>query len=88
MSEPDIEKLILNALADSRYKWRTPQGVASQVGVTENDVFQAIANNSDSIVQSSIPSTNGSPLFTTREHFHQLGSPFEKIVGAFKGRVR
>ncbi|MBF5040424.1 hypothetical protein INP77_13065 [Methylophilus sp. 13] len=88
MSKPDIEKLILNALADNRYKWRTPHGVASQIGVTENDVFQVIAKNSDKVVQSSVHSTEGSPLFTTREHFHKMSSPFDKILGAFKGRVR
>lgn len=88
MSEEDIEKLIFEALTDSRYKWRTPQGVASQVGVQEHEVLQVIANNSDRIVQSSIPSTDGSPLFTTREHFHEMSSPLEKIVGAFKGRIR
>ena len=88
MSEQDIERLILNALADTRYKWRTPNGVASQVGVPEHEVLQVIADNTDRIVQSSIPSTDGSPLFTTREHFHQMSSPLEKIVGAFKGRIR
>ena len=88
MSELDLEQLILEALADRRYKWRTSQGVAAQVGVSENDVIQVIANNSDKIAQSSIPSTQGAPLFTTREHFHEMSSPIEKIVGAFKGRVR
>lgn len=88
MSEQDIERLILDALADTRYKWRTPNGVASQVGVPEHEVLQVIADNTDRIVQSSIPSTDGSPLFTTREHFHQMSSPLEKIVGAFKGRIR
>lgn len=88
VNEQDIEQLILDALADNRYKWRTLHGLAAQVGVPENEVLQVITNNSDRIVQSSIPSTEGSTLFTTREHFHQMSSPLEKIVGAFKGRIR
>lgn len=88
MSNINIEQQILEALEDSRYKWRTLQGIASQVGVQEPEVLQVISNNSDRIVQSSIPSTDGSPLFTTRQHFREMSSPFEKIVGAFKGRIR
>lgn len=88
MSNEEIELKILEALADGRYKWRTPQGIATQVGIPEYEVLQVIANNNDRIIQSNIPSTDGSPLFTTREHFHEMSSPFEKIVGAFKGRIR
>lgn len=88
MSEVKTEQLILDALSDSRYKWRTPQGIAKQVGIPEQEVLQVIADHSDSIVQSSVSSTEGAQLFTTREHFHQTSSAIEKIVGAFKGRIR
>lgn len=82
-----IDKMILEALADKRYKWRSPRGVADQLNVPEVEVRLVIANNKESVVQSSVDSTNGSPLYTTREHFLEMSSPFEKIVGAFKGRI-
>ncbi|MBI2399071.1 MAG: hypothetical protein HYV17_14880 [Xanthomonadales bacterium] len=88
MVSPDIEKAILEALADQKYKWRTTRGVAQQLGVDEKDILKAIQDNEEAIVQSSTPSSDGSPLYTTRAKFHQSGSSFEKIVAAFKGRAR
>lgn len=88
MPSTDAEKAILEALADQKFKWRTPRGVAQQLGVDEKDVLHAIRNNEDVIVQSSTPSSDGSPLYTTRAKFHQSGSSIEKIVAAFKGRAR
>lgn len=88
MPENNIEQLVLDALADDRFLWRTTQGVASQLGVNEGDVLEAIEKNEDQVVQSSVPSIEGAPLFTTKEHFHEKSSTFEKIVGAFKGKIR
>ena len=88
MSNDELKQKIFKALEDKKYKWRTPKGVAKQAGVSEKEVLFVIGNNSDNVVQSSVPSTDGSPLFTTRNHFHEMSSPFEKIVGAFKGRIR
>jgi hypothetical protein len=88
MIDDELKQKIVVALEDKRYKWRTPKGIAKQVGVSEEEVLFTIVNNVDNIVQSSVPSTDGSPLFTTREHFHEMSSAYEKIVGAFKGRLR
>ena len=88
MINEELNQKILAALEDNRYKWRTPKGVAAQVGTSEEEVLLMIVNDTDKIVQSSVPSTDGSPLFTTRDHFHETSSPFDKIVGAFKGRIR
>lgn len=88
MAELENEKLILSALEDNRYKWRTPEGIASQAGVSEDEVLRFITSNTGIVVQSSVPSKNGSPLFTTREHFHEKSSSLDKLIGAFKGRIR
>lgn len=83
----DVEE-VFKALADTKYKWRTPRGVAEQLNIPEEEVLRVIMNDMEKIVQSSVPSTDGSPLFTTREHFLKTSSTFDKIIGAFKGRIR
>lgn len=88
MIDNDVKQQVLGALADSRFTWRTVHGVAKQTGLPEATVFKVISDNTDDIVQSSVPSTSGSILFTTREHFNEKGTVAEKIIGAFKGRVR
>lgn len=88
MSNKEIEKKVFEALEDERYKWRTLTGVASQTGISTEEILQVLSENGDKIVKSSVPATNGDALFTTREHFHEMSSALEKIAGAFKGRIR
>ncbi len=83
-----LKQQIFKALEDKRYKWRTPKGIAAQTGIPESEVLSVIANNPDTIVQPSVPSIDGSPLFTTRRHFQETSSLYEKIIGALKGRLR
>ena len=82
-----ITQGVIQALEDDRFKWRTTKGIASQVGISQEDVLSVLDNSAD-IVQSSVPSSDGSPLFTTRNHFQAKCSLFHKILGAFKGRIR
>ena len=88
MIEDELKEKIIKTLEDKKYKWRTPKGVAKEVGLPEEEVLFVIRSNSDKVVQSNVPSVDGSPLFTTRKHFHEMSSPLEKIVGAFKGRLK
>ena len=81
------EAEILKALEDNRFKWRTVAGVVQQLDVSDADVLEVIADNQDTIVQSSIPSTKGDQLYTTRPHFHETSSALDKLRGAFKGRL-
>lgn len=88
MVDDELNEKVIKALEDKKYKWRTPKGIAKQVGVPEEKVLFVIGQNTDKIIQSNVPSVDGSPLFTTRVHFQATSSPFEKIIGAFKGRLR
>jgi hypothetical protein len=88
MSSDPIKEKIFEALEDERYEWRSLKGISKQVGVSEEDVLSVIKENADFIVQSSVPSVDGDPLFTTKRHFHAKSSALDKILGAFKGRIR
>ncbi len=79
---------IIMALNDEKYKWRTPKGIAKQVGCREKDVLSVIFDKQDMIVKSSVPSTNGEPLFSTRVNYYKHRSFIDGILGGLKGRVR
>ena len=78
---------IKNSLEDSRYKWRTPRGVAKETGLSIEEVKKAFNWHADNIIKSSIPSDTGEELYTTREHFRKLQSPFVKITSSLFTRV-
>lgn len=78
---------IKKSLEDSRYKWRTPRGVAKETGLSIEEVKKAFNIHSDVVIKSSIPSNTGEELYTTREHFRKLQSPFVKITSSLFTRV-
>jgi hypothetical protein len=88
MDNDTINEKVFEALEDEKYEWRTLQGIAKHAGVSEEKVLSILYNNTDRIVQSSVPSTKGAPLFTTKHHFHAKSSALDKMLGAFKGRIR
>jgi len=88
MSNDTIKQKVFEALEDERYEWRTLKGIAKQAGISEEEVLSVLGSSADSIVQSSVPSIKGAPLFTTRRHLQAKSGAFDKILGAFKGRIR
>lgn len=85
-SEKKLDAVIA-ALENPGYQWRTVSGVAKEAGVSEATVLEIISLNRDRIVQSSVPSTKGEDLYTTRKHYREFASPIQKIFGAVKNRI-
>ena len=78
---------VLKALSSPDYKWRTIPGVAKSTGLEEDIVRQALSQAADQIVRSSVASTDGQDLFTTRERFRESATLSEKLFGAIKNRA-
>ena len=81
------EKAIVSAFENPNFKWRTVPGVARELSVTEQTVFHVIDTNKRLFVQSSIPSKQGVPIYTTRRHFRRTSKPIDRVIGAFKNRA-
>ena len=84
---PEAIDNVLESLARPDFKWRTVTGIAEETGLTQEIVQQAISQFADRVVRSSIPSTDGRDLYTTREHFRESASLSEKLLGSIKNRV-
>ena len=79
---------IKKSLEDKRYKWRTTRGVVKETGLPIEEVEKAFRWHSDHVIKSSIPSDTGEALFTTREHYRRLQSPYTKIISSVSTTVR
>jgi len=79
-------QVVLKALENAKYKWRTIDGVSQETGLSADKVLEALGSLSDKVVQSSVPSRDGKKLFTTREHFRKSASTFDKLLGAIRNR--
>ena len=73
---------IKQSLEDSRYKWRTTRGIVKETGLTIEAVEKAFGWHSGHVIKSSIPSDTGEALYTTREHYRKLQSPYTKIISS------
>ena len=80
-------QLVIKALENPEYRWRTVQGVANETGLPTQTVEAVIRKNHETVVKSSIPSNKGEALYTTRSHFLKRASLGEKLLGAIKNRL-
>ncbi len=78
---------IKKVLENPDYKWRTINGIVKETGLDRMTVVNNIKANEHLIVKSSIPSKDGSNLFTTREHYRILSTPWERIASAITNKV-
>ncbi len=81
------EQAVKTALENPAYRWRTVQGVANETGLPAQTIEAVILKNHETVVKSSIPSTKGEALYTTRSHFLKKASLGEKLLGAIKNRL-
>lgn len=88
----DVEKVnldtVISALEKPDYKWRTVRGVAKDSQLAESEVLEVLTEHPDLIVQSTVLSKTGESLFSTRRHIRKRASLGEKLIGAFKYRIR
>jgi hypothetical protein len=83
----DVVARVLQALGDSKFRWRTLNGVARDSDQSIETVHQVIAQVADQVVRSSVPSKDGQDLYTTRENFRASASIPERLLGALKNRA-
>jgi hypothetical protein len=86
-STADLRTKIIAALEDSRYEWRTPEGIAKEVGITAAQVREILEDLKEEIVRSSIPDELGRDLYTTRRHYRQTHGLGSRILNALSDKV-
>jgi hypothetical protein len=79
LKDTDLQDVIISALEDPRYDWRTVEGVAEQTSVPGPKVQEILKSLERDVVRSAIPDELGRALYTTRKHYretHGLGARF------------
>ena len=78
--------IVRAALENPKYKWRTVNGVAKEAGVDETTARRVIAELGEQVVRSSIPSTTGEDLYTTRRHYRESESFLVRMGAILRNR--
>ncbi len=86
MPTDDETKLVLDALENPKYTWRTIRGISTETGLNPEIVKSNISANSDVIIKSSSHNQKGEELFATREKYRDKVSPLTRLGSALKNR--
>ena len=78
---------IIEALEDTRYDWRTVEGLSDQTGIPVQTVRDILEGLQQDVVRSSIPDELGRSLYTTRRHYRQTQSLGTQILSALSDRI-
>lgn len=83
----NVAHVVVNALENPNYKWRTLEGVAKDTGVEPFVVYRVIEKLGGQVVKSSVASIRGDELFTTRRHLRQKESIFSRFAAVLRNRA-
>ena len=83
----DRRNIVVSALEDPNYEWRTVEGVSEQTGLSASNVRQVLEELNGEIIRSSIPDESGRNLYTTRKHYRETQGLGTRILSALSDKV-
>jgi hypothetical protein len=79
--------VVVSALENPKFKWRTIDGVAKEAGVDPLTVQRVFKKLGEEVVRANAPSTSGDELFTTRRHLREKESFFNRVGAVLRNRA-
>lgn len=81
-----IEELIIKAISTSKYRWRTPRGIAKDSGVPDPQVIE-ILEGSELFIRARKDNDRGEPLYTTKEKYKSDSTLGQRLLAAITNKV-
>jgi hypothetical protein len=83
----DQKDLVLKALENPNYTWRTIAGIAKETGLDEETVHQVLKALGEEVIRSEVPSEKGEGLYTTRSHYRKKTPWWKRFFAALRNRA-
>jgi hypothetical protein len=61
--------MILKALGDPQWDWRTVEGMSEDTGLPERQIIDFIESSPDKVIRSQTPDERGRALYMTRQRY-------------------
>ncbi len=86
---PEAVHAILEALEDSRYEWRTVDGLSKSTGLSHEAIENVLYGGAldDLVVQSASLDRRGRALYTTRKRYNARSTVWSRMRDALTGRI-
>jgi hypothetical protein len=79
--------IVQSALENDRYKWRTVEGLVKETGLDAVTIVGSMSANDAVVLRSSIPDKTGRDLFTTKDHYKEKSSYWERLQSVITNKV-
>lgn len=86
MSNREVRDKIIQAIASSKFRWRTPKGIAKDSGVKISQVIE-ILEQSDAFVRARKSNDRGEPLYTTKDKYKAETSFGQRVMSALTNKI-
>jgi|TARA_B110000208_G_C11741865_1_gene420242 hypothetical protein len=86
MAKKEINKTIVSAYQNSKYRWRTAQGIAKETTIPNDTVFEFLRK-SDLVIKAKKTNKNGQLLFALKEKYDTESPLKVKILNALTNKI-
>jgi hypothetical protein len=84
----DERTLVLEALNNPDYTWRTIGGIAKETRIPKARVARILDSLSDSVIRSSAPDPRGRTLYTTLDNYRAHSGILRRVLSALSDQVK
>ncbi|MGF6790159.1 hypothetical protein [Paraburkholderia sp. 35.1] len=81
-----VEAKILAAIEESKYTWRTAEGISKEVNYPEQQV-EEILNRSEQFIKAIRSNQHGQPLYSTREKYEADAGIRERLLSVITNKL-
>jgi hypothetical protein len=80
-------EMVIAALENPDYDWRTIEGIVNDTKLSPERVLHIIKTLESELIRSSIPDEKGRPLYTTRKHYSETHSVYNRFINVVGNRI-
>jgi hypothetical protein len=86
MEDKEVKELINKAITKSSYRWRTPEGIAKDSGISVPQVLETLEK-TEGFIRSRKANAQGATLYTTREKYKKTSSIGQRLLSAITNKI-
>ena len=86
MQEREARDRIIHAISTSKYRWRTPRGIAKDSGVPYAQVMEMLER-SDLFIRARKSNDRGEPLYTTKGKYKSESTLGQRLLSAITNKL-
>ena len=85
----EVKKIIINALENKNYDWRTIDGIVRETALPAEEVRDMIKKLAEDgiVVRAPYTAKNGANIYTTRKHYHETIGLLGRLISALTDRI-